>query len=55
MVTGSAPISPDILDFMKIALCCPILEGYGQTETMGASFITNRNDPKSGHVGGPLH
>lgn len=29
MVTGSAPISADILNFMKIALCCPILEGYG--------------------------
>jgi len=29
MVTGSAPVSPDILDFMKVVLCCPIMEGYG--------------------------
>lgn len=53
MVTGSAPVASDVLDFIKIAACCPILEGYGQTETMGASFVTDSKDPKSGHVGGP--
>lgn len=29
MVTGSAPISGGTLDLMKIAMCCPLLEGYG--------------------------
>lgn len=29
MLVGSAPISATILDFMKIAMCCPFLEGYG--------------------------
>jgi long-chain acyl-CoA synthetase len=29
MITGSAPIQGDILDFMKIAVGCPIIEAYG--------------------------
>jgi long-chain acyl-CoA synthetase len=53
MITGSAPISKDILDFLKISACCPIIEGYGQTETMAGSFLTHQLDPTSGHVGGP--
>lgn len=54
MVTGSAPISSDVIDFLKICCSCPILEGYGQTESTGGSFLTTVNDPQSGHVGGPL-
>jgi long-subunit acyl-CoA synthetase (AMP-forming) len=29
MVTGSAPLARDVIDFLKIAVSCPILEGYG--------------------------
>lgn len=54
MITGSAPISQEVLDFLKIACCCPILEGYGQTESTGASFCTKAADPLAGHVGGPV-
>ena len=38
---------------MKIISCVPIIEGYGQTESTGASFTTDFFDPLSGHVGGP--
>lgn len=53
MVTASAPIQGDVLDFLKVATICPIIEGYGQTESGGASYLTSMRDPKSGHVGGP--
>lgn len=54
MVTGSAPISADVLKFLKIAFCAPIHEGYGQTESSAASCLTSGLDPEAGHVGGPL-
>ncbi|CDW80098.1 amp-binding enzyme family protein [Stylonychia lemnae] len=54
MVTGSAPISKDILTFLKVAFCCPILEGYGQTESAAPASITWMNDPDGGHVGAPF-
>jgi long-chain acyl-CoA synthetase len=54
MITASAPISGEILDFIKIVACCPVLEGYGQTESTGGSFLTHPSDPLSDHVGGPL-
>mmetsp|Transcript_15984 Transcript_15984/g.29270 ORF Transcript_15984/g.29270 Transcript_15984/m.29270 type:complete len:656 (+) Transcript_15984:16-1983(+) len=54
MVTGSASISPEIVTFLKIVFCCPMIEGYGQTETCAASFISKIPDFLSGHFGGPL-
>ncbi|EAR89380.1 AMP-binding enzyme family protein (macronuclear) [Tetrahymena thermophila SB210] len=51
--TGSAPISGETLTFLKATLCIPIAEGYGQTESCGATFSTASNDPLTGHVGGP--
>ena len=54
MASGSAPISPEVIDFLKIANGCPIFEGYGQTESTGASFVSSVSDHESGHTGGPL-
>lgn len=52
MMTGSAPILPDVIEFLKICFCCPILEGYGQTECCAGASMTFGADPVSGHVGG---
>ena len=52
MISGSAPLLPDVQNFLKVCMCAPLIEGYGQTETTGAMFITDANDPVVRHVGG---
>ena len=49
---GSAPIAKDVKEFFHISVCAPLLEGYGQTESMGGSFLTEKGDLELGHVGG---
>ena len=53
MVTASAPISKEVLEFIKISFGCPVLEAYGMSETLGAATFTHMHDPVSGTVGGP--
>ncbi|KAJ0016135.1 hypothetical protein NQD34_014425 [Periophthalmus magnuspinnatus] len=54
MVTGAAPISPAVLNFLRAALGCQIFEGYGQTECAAACTFTMPGDVTSGHVGAAL-
>lgn len=54
MITGSAPIAKEVLDFLKIAFCIQIHEGYGQTECAAPAAMTWGSDPLSGHVGAPF-
>jgi long-chain acyl-CoA synthetase len=53
-ITASAPIDASVITTLKVAFCCPFLEGYGLTETSGGSSTTDANDHVTGHVGGPL-
>ena len=53
MISGATHQCPQILDFLKIAIGCPIIEIYGTTETHGACLTTRADDGYSGHVGGP--
>ncbi|ORY97924.1 hypothetical protein BCR43DRAFT_457153 [Syncephalastrum racemosum] len=54
IVTGSAPIGPDVMQFLRIALCCDMREGYGATETSASSTIHNENEYRAGHIGVPF-
>jgi long-chain acyl-CoA synthetase len=48
--TGAAPIAPEILEFFYAA-GCPVLEGYGMTETTGVGTTSTRQNFKFGTVG----
>jgi len=52
-ITGAAPISSDVLNFMRCALGVPFSEGYGQTESTAAISISLPGDYFSGSVGTP--
>ncbi|KAJ1958159.1 medium-chain fatty acid-CoA ligase faa2, partial [Dipsacomyces acuminosporus] len=54
IVSGSAPISPETLEFLRCCFSCNVVEGYGLTETMGPSVITTVDDIEPGNVGAPL-
>ncbi|KAJ2826742.1 medium-chain fatty acid-CoA ligase faa2, partial [Coemansia furcata] len=51
IISGSAPISSDVLDFMRVAFSAAVLEGYGLTETTGPSGVSLQTDMRSGNVG----
>ena len=54
VVVGSAPMAPAVLSFMRAALGCLIVEGYGQTECVCPCTLTMPGDHTVGHVGPPL-
>ena len=54
MVTGSAPLAPSVISFLRIAFSCDVVEGYGQTESCAAVTLTPPGDYSTGGVGFPL-
>ena len=48
--TGSAPLAPKAQMFVQTAFNCPVRQGYGLTETCGASCTQNACDNSSGVV-----
>ncbi|KAG4084576.1 acetyl-CoA synthetase-like protein [Neocallimastix lanati (nom. inval.)] len=53
MLVGSAPLSAEVMDFMRIAFSCEIFEGYGSTETVGCISLTRRSETEAGNNGVP--
>ncbi|KAG0165207.1 hypothetical protein DFQ28_001503 [Apophysomyces sp. BC1034] len=54
ILSGSAPISPDVMDFMRICFSAKVYEGYGQTENFAGGCLTITDDNTSGVVGVPF-
>jgi len=55
IVCGSAPLSPDTMEFIRICLDVILLQGYGLTETAAGSALMDLSDMSTGRVGPPLH
>lgn len=53
MTTGSAPISTEVMEFLRICFGATVIEGYGMTETACTITMTHPDDTSCGHVGGP--
>ncbi|XP_030834973.1 long-chain-fatty-acid--CoA ligase 1 isoform X1 [Strongylocentrotus purpuratus] len=52
--SGAAPLSPEVISFLRCVLGVPVLEGYGQTESAVISTLTLPGDHTTGQVGPPL-
>jgi long-chain acyl-CoA synthetase len=54
IMSGSAPLDPNLAEFLKICFCCPVMEGYGLTENAAGACVTKLDETQFGHVGRPL-
>jgi long-chain acyl-CoA synthetase len=56
VVSGAAPLSPSTHEFLTICFCCPVVQGYGLTETCSASTVQDASiyQVNTGNVGYPL-
>lgn len=54
IASGSAPIAPEVLEFLKVAFVTDAIEGYGATENTGTATRCSPEDPEpAGTVGPP--
>ncbi|RLN32472.1 hypothetical protein BBJ28_00007832 [Nothophytophthora sp. Chile5] len=54
ILSGSAPLSADVKEFMKIVFCCDVCEGYGLSETSAGLTLASGDMPLGPHVGPPI-
>ncbi|XP_057366617.1 long-chain-fatty-acid--CoA ligase 4-like isoform X3 [Daphnia carinata] len=54
ILAGGAPLAPETHRCLRAALCCPVLQGYGLTETCSATTMMDMDDRSTGMTGGPL-
>lgn len=53
IVSGGAPLAPHVEEFLKVAMCSPVVQGYGLTETCAASCIAVPDDWAMHGTNGP--
>ncbi|KAL6560557.1 Long chain acyl-CoA synthetase 6, peroxisomal [Orobanche gracilis] len=53
LTSGASPLSPDIMEFLRVCFGCQMIEGYGMTETSCVISSMDEGDFLTGHVGSP--
>lgn len=54
VLSGGAPLNAETQRFINICFCCPVVQGYGLTETCGGATLADEHDLSTGAVGPPL-
>lgn len=54
VLSGGAPLNSETQRFINICFCCPVVQGYGLTETCGGATLADKFDLTTGAVGPPL-
>lgn len=53
LITGSAPVDHQVMQFFRIMFSCEFCEGYGSTESCAYGSVLPVGDFSAGHVGTP--
>ncbi|KAL1549599.1 Long chain acyl-CoA synthetase 7 peroxisomal, variant 2 [Salvia divinorum] len=53
LTSGASPLSPDVMEFLRVCFGCQVIEGYGMTETSCVISTMDEGDNLTGHVGSP--
>jgi len=54
ILSGSAPLTPAVHEFLLVCFGCPVIQGYGLTETCAGATLEMLEDTTVGHVGPPI-
>lgn len=54
IISGGAPLRPEVQEFLRTCFDVPICQGYGLTETCAAGTLQLPHDFTYGHIGAPL-